>query len=153
MISAGRRSHGLAAARGENVLPPELASGLVSEIRLRASNDAPVLTKRESEILRLIASGKSLPEIAGELYLGVTTVKTHVQHLYEKLGDTGKAHDCLRSGSVRGSAAPRSSSSAPVTGSRTRRSAGSTSRLPSSGSGRPVCSRGSTSARSRPDSR
>jgi two-component system nitrate/nitrite response regulator NarL len=81
----------LATARGENVLPPELASGLVSEIRLRASNDAPVLTKRESEILRLIASGKSLPEIAGELYLGVTTVKTHVQHLYEKLGVSDRA--------------------------------------------------------------
>ena len=41
---------------------------------------------RESEILRLIAAGKSLPEIARELFLGVTTVKTHVQHLYEKLG-------------------------------------------------------------------
>jgi two-component system, NarL family, nitrate/nitrite response regulator NarL len=62
-----------------------------AEIRLRASNDAPVLTKRESEILRLIASGKSLPEIAGELYLGVTTVKTHVQHLYEKLGVSDRA--------------------------------------------------------------
>ena len=81
----------LACARGENVLPPELASGLVSEIRLRAANDAPVLTKRESEILRLIASGKSLPQIASELFLGVTTVKTHVQHLYEKLGVSDRA--------------------------------------------------------------
>jgi two-component system nitrate/nitrite response regulator NarL len=40
-----------ACARGDNVLPPDLASGLISEIRLRASNDRPVLTKRESEIL------------------------------------------------------------------------------------------------------
>jgi two-component system nitrate/nitrite response regulator NarL len=81
----------LACARGENVLPPELASGLVSEIRLRAANDAPVLTKRESEILRLIASGRSVPQIARELYLGVTTVKTHVQHLYEKLAVSDRA--------------------------------------------------------------
>jgi two-component system nitrate/nitrite response regulator NarL len=81
----------LACARGENVVPPELASGLVSEIRLRASNDAPALTDREREILKLIASGRSLPEIAGQLYLGVTTVKTHVQHLYEKLSVSDRA--------------------------------------------------------------
>ncbi|HYY33978.1 MAG TPA: response regulator transcription factor [Gaiellaceae bacterium] len=81
----------LACARGENVLPSDLASGLVSEIRLRAVDDAPALTERESEILRLIASGKNLPDIAGELFLGVTTVKTHVQHLYEKLGVSDRA--------------------------------------------------------------
>ena len=81
----------LACARGENVLPSDLASGLVSEIRLRAVDDAPALTERESQILRLIAKGKSLPEIAAELFLGVTTVKTHVQHLYEKLGVSDRA--------------------------------------------------------------
>jgi two-component system nitrate/nitrite response regulator NarL len=81
----------LACARGENVLPTDLASGLVSEIRLRAVDDAPALTERESQILRLIAKGKSLPDIAGELFLGVTTVKTHVQHLYEKLGVSDRA--------------------------------------------------------------
>jgi two-component system nitrate/nitrite response regulator NarL len=81
----------LACARGEHVLPPELASGVVTEIRLRASPNAPHLTDRESEILRMIADGKTLPEIAGELHLGVTTVKTHVQHLYEKLDVSDRA--------------------------------------------------------------
>ena len=81
----------LACARGENVLPPDVAAGLVSEIRLRKRHDAPVLTARELEILRLIADGKSLPVIAKELFLGVTTVKTHVQHLYEKLGVSDRA--------------------------------------------------------------
>jgi two-component system, NarL family, nitrate/nitrite response regulator NarL len=81
----------LACARGETVVSPELTSGLVSEIRMRAVNDAPALTDREREILRLIAAGKSLPEIAKELFLGVTTVKTHVQHLYEKLGVSDRA--------------------------------------------------------------
>ena len=81
----------LACARGENVVPPEIASGLVSEIRLRHHNDAPALTPREQEILHLIAAGKSLPQIASELYLGLTTVKTHVQHLYEKLGVSDRA--------------------------------------------------------------
>jgi two-component system nitrate/nitrite response regulator NarL len=80
-----------ACARGETVVPPELTSGLVSEIRMRAVNDAPALTDREHEILHLIATGKSLPEIARELFLGVTTVKTHVQHLYEKLGVADRA--------------------------------------------------------------
>jgi len=81
----------LACSRGETVLPPELTAGLVSEIRVRRASDTPVLTDREREILGMIASGKSLPDIAKELYLGVTTVKTHVQHLYEKLGVSDRA--------------------------------------------------------------
>ncbi|HZR93491.1 MAG TPA: response regulator transcription factor [Gaiellaceae bacterium] len=81
----------LACARGETVLPPELTAGLVTEIRMRRSSDAPALTVREREILVLIASGHSLPEIAKQLHLGLTTVKTHVQHLYEKLGVSDRA--------------------------------------------------------------
>jgi two-component system, NarL family, nitrate/nitrite response regulator NarL len=81
----------LACARGENVVPPDIAAGLVSEIRLRKQDDRPALSPREHEILRLIAAGKSLPEIAQELFLGLTTVKTHVQHLYEKLGVSDRA--------------------------------------------------------------
>ena len=81
----------LACARGETVLPTELTAGLVSEIRIRRTSDTPALTDREREILGMIAAGKSLPEIAKELYLGVTTVKTHVQHLYEKLGVSDRA--------------------------------------------------------------
>ena len=81
----------LACARGDNVMPPEVAAGLVSEIRLRATNDAPALTERERQVLKSISDGKSLPQIASELYLGVTTVKTHVQHLYEKLGVSDRA--------------------------------------------------------------
>jgi two-component system nitrate/nitrite response regulator NarL len=81
----------LACARGENVVPRDIAAGLVSEIRLRKDDDRPALTQREHEILKLIAAGKSLPEIAKELYLGLTTVKTHVQHLYEKLGVSDRA--------------------------------------------------------------
>jgi two-component system nitrate/nitrite response regulator NarL len=81
----------LACSRGENVVPPDIAAGLVSEIRLRKRDDRPVLTPREQEILHLIAAGKSLSEIANELYLGLTTVKTHVRNLYEKLGVSDRA--------------------------------------------------------------
>ena len=58
---------------------------------MRKHDDAPALTPREQEILHLIAASKSLPQIAKELYLGLTTVKTHVQHLYEKLGVSDRA--------------------------------------------------------------
>ncbi|MBN6040734.1 response regulator transcription factor [Amycolatopsis sp. 195334CR] len=44
------------------------------------------LTERESEVLRLVAKGLSNVEIAGELFLGVQTVKTHVGNLLAKLG-------------------------------------------------------------------
>ena len=102
----------LACARGENVVPPEVAAGLVSEIRLRKQSDAPALTPREQEILHLIAAGKSLPQIADELFLGLTTVKTHVQHLYEKLGVSDRAASPSprpsRSGSSRGCGSRRS---------------------------------------------
>lgn len=81
----------LASARGEAVLPSELTSGIISEIRLRRTFDTPALSPREAEILRLIAAGLSLPEIARELHLGVTTVKTHAQHLYAKLGVSDRA--------------------------------------------------------------
>ena len=44
------------------------------------------LTDREAEVLRLIAQGRSNPEIAAELFLGVETVKTHVRNVLAKLG-------------------------------------------------------------------
>jgi len=45
-----------------------------------------VLTPREREVLALIASGRSNTEIAAELFLGEGTVKTHVGHVFTKLG-------------------------------------------------------------------
>jgi DNA-binding NarL/FixJ family response regulator len=44
------------------------------------------LTDRETEVLRLIAQGRSNAEIAAELFLGVETVKTHVRNVLAKLG-------------------------------------------------------------------
>ena len=73
-------------ARGRDVLSPDLAVGLASEIRRRAEPTRPVLSPREREVLELIARGRSIPAIAEELYLAPSTVKTHVQRLYEKLG-------------------------------------------------------------------
>jgi two-component system, NarL family, nitrate/nitrite response regulator NarL len=81
----------VAVARGESVLPPTVAAGLVGEIRLRSSSDTPALSEREREILRLTAQGKSFSEIGATLFISVATVKTHMQHVYEKLGVSDRA--------------------------------------------------------------
>ena len=81
-----------AIARGESVLDPGVQSGLFAEVRSRGVADQrPVLTQRENEILRLIAEGKSAPDISRELFLSTATVKTHLGHLYEKLGVSDRA--------------------------------------------------------------
>jgi two-component system, NarL family, nitrate/nitrite response regulator NarL len=74
-----------ALARGESVIPAELQSGIASEIRLRRSDDRPVLTPRELDIIRLAADGHSNAEIGLRLHISTATVKTHLQHLFEKL--------------------------------------------------------------------
>jgi two-component system nitrate/nitrite response regulator NarL len=81
----------LACARGETIVPPALATGLVEELRRHAAGQRPVLTEREAQVLTLMSQGKSVPAIAAELVLGATTVKTHVGHLYEKLGVSDRA--------------------------------------------------------------
>jgi two-component system, NarL family, nitrate/nitrite response regulator NarL len=90
-----RRSEIVAAvldvARGRTVLPPELAAGLAGEIRLRAQEQRPVLSERERQVLAAFARGLSVPQVAAELYLAVSTVKTHTQRLYEKLGVSDRA--------------------------------------------------------------
>jgi len=80
-----------AIAQGETVLDPQVQTGLAREIRLRAHQERPVLSPRELEILRLIAAGRSAPQIARELHLSTATVKTHILHLYEKLGVAERA--------------------------------------------------------------
>lgn len=78
-------------AGGEVVLPAPLAVGLAGEVRRRSEPSGPVLSGRETEVLALIAGGQSIPAIAAELYLAPSTVKTHVQRLYEKLGVSDRA--------------------------------------------------------------
>jgi two-component system, NarL family, nitrate/nitrite response regulator NarL len=78
-------------ARGRDVVSPSVAAGLAGEIRRRATPAGPVLTGREREVLEGIARGQTIPAIAAELYLAPSTVKTHVQRLYEKLGVSDRA--------------------------------------------------------------
>jgi two-component system nitrate/nitrite response regulator NarL len=73
-------------AKGRDVVAPSLAAGLAGEIRRRAEPEGPVLSPREREVLTMIAAGATIPAMAKEMYLAPSTVKTHVQRLYEKLG-------------------------------------------------------------------
>ncbi|MFG2638976.1 response regulator [Streptomyces sp. NPDC048362] len=80
-----------AISQGRTVVPPDLTGGLVDEIRMRRTQNVPVLSERERQVLNGMARGKSIPQIAGELFLGASTVKTHTQRLYEKLQVSDRA--------------------------------------------------------------
>jgi DNA-binding NarL/FixJ family response regulator len=88
-ILAGVRS----VVAGETVLAPSIAAKLVSRVRQGAASEVPSLSPRELEVLRLVADGRSNPEIARELFIGEATVKTHLLHVFEKLevGDRTRA--------------------------------------------------------------
>jgi two-component system nitrate/nitrite response regulator NarL len=81
----------LRVAKGETVVPPDLAAGLATQIRQQAKVAEVALSEREQQVLAGFARGLSIPQLAAELYLGASTVKTHAQRLYEKLGVSDRA--------------------------------------------------------------
>ena len=80
-----------AVSRGDVVIAAEVQTGLAGEIRRREVVQRAILTPREREVLALTADGLTAPEIATRLQLGVATVRSHLQNLYEKLGVTDRA--------------------------------------------------------------
>ncbi len=86
MLSAIRR-----AAAGHGVLDPTVVPGVISRLgsapaRPARAAELDLLTPRETDVLRLVGRGLSNAEIAAELYLGETTVKTHLGRVLDKLG-------------------------------------------------------------------
>lgn len=71
------------AAAGESALAPSVASRLVDRMR---SPRSATLSAREIEILELVAKGLSNKEIGARLYISEATVKTHLLHVFSKLG-------------------------------------------------------------------
>jgi two-component system, NarL family, nitrate/nitrite response regulator NarL len=81
----------VAAAQGRTTLGTDVQAAVAREIRRRSGDHERLLTPREGEILRLTADGMSAPDIARKLHVGATTVKTHLQRVYEKLGVSDRA--------------------------------------------------------------
>jgi ATP/maltotriose-dependent transcriptional regulator MalT len=65
--------------------------GLSPAVASRLSTPASPLAAREREVLALVAKGTSNREIARELFISEATVKTHLSHLFTKLGVTDRA--------------------------------------------------------------
>ncbi|MGK3203251.1 response regulator [Amycolatopsis kentuckyensis] len=77
-----------AAARGEAVLSPAVASRLLGRMREPAREP---LSQRELEVLTLVARGSTNKEAAKKLFISEATVKTHLIHVYAKLGVNDRA--------------------------------------------------------------
>lgn len=78
-------------AAGEALLAPSVTRKVIEEYArrpARRSNEADIgrLTERETEVLQLLATGKSNSELATHLYVGEGTIKTHVSNVLAKLG-------------------------------------------------------------------
>ncbi|TCP44798.1 LuxR family two component transcriptional regulator [Tamaricihabitans halophyticus] len=78
-----------AAHRGEAVLSPSVASRLIGQVRQPSTPDA--LSQRELEVLRMVASGTTNREAAAKLFISEATIKTHLLHIYAKLGVRDRA--------------------------------------------------------------
>ncbi|CAN5277633.1 response regulator transcription factor [soil metagenome] len=76
------------ACGGETALSPQLAASMLSEFRRLdepAGDDDKVITRREEEVLQLVADGNSTPEVAARLFISQKTVKNHLASIYQKL--------------------------------------------------------------------
>jgi DNA-binding NarL/FixJ family response regulator len=107
----------LAAAAGQAVLDPEVQQRLLSAaVRapavLSGGQEEDELTPRESEVLRLIAAGRSNREIARALFVSEATVKTHVNRIFAKTGSRDRAQ-AVRYAYTHGYAGPPGQSSPP----------------------------------------
>jgi len=76
------------AVSGETALSPQLAASMLDEVRRLDQphrDEDRIVTRREEEVLQLIADGCSTPEVAEKLYISQKTVKNHLASIYQKL--------------------------------------------------------------------
>ncbi|MCZ6535513.1 MAG: response regulator transcription factor [Chloroflexi bacterium] len=83
VIKAVRAVH-----RGESLIQPRIAGRLLDRFSQLSKTPASeeVLSPREIEVLQLMATGSANKEIASQLFIGESTVKTHIIHIFNKLG-------------------------------------------------------------------
>jgi DNA-binding NarL/FixJ family response regulator len=77
-----------AAAEGKPLLAPDVAAHIVERVRWPSEEG---LSGREVEVLEVVARGKGNKEIARTLWISEATVKSHLLHVYEKLGAADRA--------------------------------------------------------------
>ena len=92
-------------AQGERVIAPSV-SATVAHAAMAApgarparppvTSTRPLISKREEEVLRLMATGVSIPEAARRLYISVKTVKNHLSSIYQKLDSHDRAQAVLK---------------------------------------------------------
>lgn len=76
------------ASQGDTALSPQLAASMLDEVRKldqAPSRDERIVTKREEEVLQLIADGCSTSEVADGMFISQKTVKNHLASIYQKL--------------------------------------------------------------------
>jgi DNA-binding NarL/FixJ family response regulator len=90
-------------ATGERVLamsvtpePSPVTAGAMEAPRPVPTSTRPLISKREEEVLRLMATGVSIPEAARRLFISVKTVKNHLSSIYQKLDSHDRAQAVLK---------------------------------------------------------
>lgn len=90
-------------ARGERVFAPSVADvptpatpNTTEPARPVLGSTRPLISKREEEVLRLMATGVSIPEAARRLFISVKTVKNHLSSIYQKLDSHDRAQAVLK---------------------------------------------------------
>ena len=85
-----------AAAVGQPILSPEVLKRLVAQHPIRRTNNRlSSLSTREMEIAELVSKGLSNQDISDELFISLTTVKSHVKSILSKINGTNRVHIAL----------------------------------------------------------
>jgi DNA-binding NarL/FixJ family response regulator len=75
-----------AAAAGDALVSPALTVRLLAHLPAGPTGSEPLLTDRELDVVRALATGRTNTEIAADLYVSLSTVKTHLNRIHAKLG-------------------------------------------------------------------
>lgn len=88
----------VAVAHGQSVLGPDVAAALARQAGPAAgpTSAIPSLSAREHDVLLLIGAGCSNTEIGERLFIGIATVKTHIEHIFAKLDVTDRTRAVTR---------------------------------------------------------
>jgi two-component system, NarL family, response regulator DegU len=86
------------AASGDGAISPEFAASMLREAKTPApmTPQESVISRREEEVLQLIADGSSTVEVAQRLYISVKTVKNHLASIYQKLDTADRTQAVVR---------------------------------------------------------